>query len=74
MGFYGLNQTTLRNKLMSLQIELVKSPCIGTCCLDERDVCLGCFRSLEEIKSWSAADNAARHSILADAIRRQQEK
>ena len=25
------------------------SPCIGTCTLDENDVCIGCNRSIKEI-------------------------
>jgi predicted Fe-S protein YdhL (DUF1289 family) len=30
------------------------SPCIRNCCLDENDVCLGCFRNIDEITSWSS--------------------
>ena len=25
------------------------SPCVGTCTLDENDVCIGCNRTIEEI-------------------------
>ena len=28
------------------------SPCVRHCCLDEHDVCLGCYRSLAEILAW----------------------
>ncbi len=28
------------------------SPCMNKCVLDENEICTGCFRSLEEIKSW----------------------
>ncbi|EKO3464267.1 DUF1289 domain-containing protein [Vibrio fluvialis] len=31
----------------------VPSPCIRNCCLDDNDVCLGCFRTLEEILAWT---------------------
>ncbi|MDB5813745.1 MAG: hypothetical protein JWN23_862 [Rhodocyclales bacterium] len=44
--------------------EFVVSPCIRICCLDENDVCLGCFRTLDEIKDWRAADNSTRECIL----------
>ena len=40
------------------------SPCIRVCCLDDADICLGCFRTLEEIKGWLAADNMARTIVL----------
>jgi len=49
----------------------VASPCIRNCCLDEHDICLGCFRSLEEIVAWGDADNQRRREILSNATRRQ---
>ena len=30
----------------------VKSPCVRDCCLGEDDICLGCFRTIDEITSW----------------------
>src|ERR1700743_533634 len=48
----------------------VQSPCIGNCCLDDDLVCLGCFRSLEEIKEWSISDNQRRRIILQNAASR----
>ena len=30
----------------------VINPCIGQCGLDEDDVCMGCFRTGEEIRDW----------------------
>ncbi len=59
---------------MGTQIKPVQSPCIKNCCLDDHDICLGCFRELEEIKGWSSADDSSRNLILANAKRRQQEK
>lgn len=32
--------------------EPVASPCIGNCCLDRDDICLGCFRHINEITQW----------------------
>jgi len=29
------------------------SPCLGICALDEELVCLGCRRTVDEIKSWA---------------------
>lgn len=28
------------------------TPCIGQCNLDEADICMGCYRSAEEISDW----------------------
>ena len=40
------------------------SPCVRNCCLDDDNICLGCGRSLDEIVSWSAADDAEKRAIL----------
>jgi hypothetical protein len=42
----------------------VPSPCVRNCCLDENDICLGCYRSLSEILRWSEATEADRSEIL----------
>ncbi|MUH72643.1 DUF1289 domain-containing protein [Psychrosphaera haliotis] len=33
--------------------EEVSSPCIRNCCLDEKNVCIGCYRDINEIMAWS---------------------
>src|SRR3984957_15075661 len=47
-----------------------QSPCIRNCCLDDALTCLGCFRSLEEIKEWGVVDNHRRLVILQNAKQR----
>ncbi|MGV8842843.1 MAG: DUF1289 domain-containing protein [Pseudomonas sp.] len=44
------------------------SPCRRNCCLDEQDVCVGCGRSLAQIREWGQADNARRRAICAAAL------
>lgn len=51
----------------------LKTPCIRNCCLDEQDICMGCFRSLAEITAWGNADASRREQILAQARQRQQQ-
>ncbi|WP_394125702.1 DUF1289 domain-containing protein [Vibrio hepatarius] len=41
------------------------NPCVRNCCLDENDICLGCFRTLEEILHWSQSSNKEKQTILA---------
>ena len=41
------------------------SPCVRNCCLNEQDICLGCFRSLEEIRQWNALTDEAKIKVLA---------
>jgi predicted Fe-S protein YdhL (DUF1289 family) len=57
---------------MSEMDPIVQSPCVRNCCLDDGDTCLGCFRSLEEIKEWGVVDSHRRREILQNARRRQE--
>ena len=52
------------------------SPCIRRCCLDDDDVCLGCFRTMQEICAWSGASEEEREQVLkkADLRQRQHDK
>ncbi|MGI2259857.1 DUF1289 domain-containing protein [Shewanella sp. GXUN23E] len=42
----------------------VPSPCVARCKLNEQDYCIGCCRHIDEIVSWSAADDQQRLAIL----------
>jgi len=42
----------------------IQSPCISNCCLDEDDICLGCFRHIDEITGWHSADDNRRLKII----------
>jgi len=45
----------------------VASPCINVCTLDaQTQVCLGCYRTIDEIAAWGGASNAERAAILAE--------
>lgn len=45
----------------------VDSPCIRLCTLDDSDVCLGCFRNIDEICAWGTAPEAQRRQIVQAA-------
>jgi len=51
----------------------VTSPCIRNCCLNEHDICLGCYRSLTEICAWGEASDTERLNILDKALQRKQQ-
>jgi hypothetical protein len=50
----------------------VESPCINVCTLDADDLCIGCYRNIDEICAWGSADNAERRQIVAAAGRRRE--
>ena len=43
---------------------IATSPCIGNCCLDDKDICLGCQRHIDEITGWHSAGTTERRAIL----------
>jgi predicted Fe-S protein YdhL (DUF1289 family) len=42
----------------------IESPCVRNCCLNEVDICIGCFRTLHEITQWSVVSDATKQQIL----------
>jgi len=49
----------------------VASPCVRHCCLNDNDVCLGCFRTLDEIKDWQSKSDSEKIAVLALCQKRQ---
>ena len=45
---------------------MVESPCVEVCRMDPaKDVCAGCWRTLDEIARWRDMSDAERRSVLA---------
>ena len=45
----------------------VVTPCIKVCVVDgESSLCLGCFRTLEEIAGWSRMEPDRREAIMSE--------
>ena len=40
-----------------------ESPCIKLCVIDENKMCIGCFRTLEEIGGWSTYTDEQKHEV-----------
>jgi predicted Fe-S protein YdhL (DUF1289 family) len=52
----------------------LSSPCVRNCCLDTNDICMGCFRSLNEITRWTEVDEQTRQQFLTNAHNRKQQQ
>ncbi len=60
--------------VQAIQQEMALSPCINVCTLDTGNkLCLGCFRSIDEIALWSRVSNDERLNILAAAGQRREQ-
>jgi len=45
----------------------IESPCIQICLVDpESRLCMGCHRSIDEIKEWSSMGKEARKAIIEE--------
>ncbi len=45
---------------------MITSPCVKVCVmLPDKDVCAGCFRTLEEIALWSQLSEPQRADVMA---------
>ncbi|MGR3623829.1 DUF1289 domain-containing protein [Pseudophaeobacter sp.] len=49
------------------QRDEVQSPCINICVVHpEARICTGCYRSIDEITSWSKMSNGERADVMAE--------
>ncbi len=44
----------------------MRSPCVGVCTL-ENDVCIGCYRTSEQITNWLSYTNKEREYIMKES-------
>lgn len=52
----------------------IDSPCIKICRLDSgTGLCIGCFRTLDEIAHWSQMEDSQHLEVLAAVTRRRKE-
>jgi uncharacterized protein len=52
---------------------MIASPCINICRMDETSgLCVGCYRTIDEITVWSRTDDARRAAILSAVAERRQ--
>ena len=51
-------------------VSSVEKPCIRKCCLDENDVCLGCFRTYDDMLVWSSLTYDEKVHLLEKAKER----
>ncbi|WP_339746867.1 DUF1289 domain-containing protein [uncultured Maricaulis sp.] len=50
----------------------IKTPCVKVCFVDPADgICVGCFRTMDELGLWTKYSDAEREAILAALPRRE---
>jgi len=51
----------------------IHKPCIRQCCLDEHDVCMGCYRTLYDMRVWHGSSDKEKIHMLHLAKERKAE-
>jgi hypothetical protein len=51
---------------IALQLDAVASPCVQICKLDDHGMCIGCFRTGEEIAAWLSYSDDQRAAIMSE--------
>ncbi|MCD8523908.1 MAG: DUF1289 domain-containing protein [Saccharospirillaceae bacterium] len=51
----------------------VRSPCVNICALDDNDLCVGCYRSGEEISRWGRYSDDERRAVLQKVAERERD-
>jgi len=52
---------------------MVKSPCINICTLNDKKICIGCYRSAEEISRWNFYNDEEKKKVIENIIKRKSE-
>jgi predicted Fe-S protein YdhL (DUF1289 family) len=52
----------------------IKSPCQLICTYDTDHVCVGCYRSAEEVANWDSYSDEQKRKVLDNTIKRREEK
>lgn len=53
---------------MTASFRAVLSPCTGVCCLDERGLCEGCYRTGPEIARWLQMGDDERLRLMEETL------
>ncbi|MDX5299537.1 MAG: DUF1289 domain-containing protein [Gammaproteobacteria bacterium] len=51
--------------------DVVRSPCVSICALDERDICVGCYRTGLEIAHWGLMTPDEKREVLRQVALRE---
>lgn len=53
--------------------ETTKSPCKNICKYNSHKVCIGCFRSMEEIVRWTSYSDREKRKVLVNVAERRED-
>lgn len=58
---------------LTYKVPTIEKPCIRECCLTQEDVCVGCFRTLDNMRIWHKASQEEKKEMLDKAKQRKKD-
>ncbi|PCJ91681.1 MAG: DUF1289 domain-containing protein [Porticoccaceae bacterium] len=49
---------------------IIPSPCVSICSMDEKDLCIGCYRTSREIREWLLMEDDERLEVIGKSMER----
>ena len=74
LDFYNTRNFGMATSDTELTYRSVPSPCVRLCTLGDDDICVGCFRSIEEITQWTKLDNTQKLEVIERCNSRRQDR
>lgn len=65
-----ITRTVAKVGMSKEELKSVQSPCVSICALDEDDICVGCFRSGDEISHWGTYSDDEKVAVLKSTQQR----
>ena len=57
--------------IMSTMEQNIPSPCVSVCALNEDDLCMGCYRTADEIRQWGKLSQQEKKQVVQMAHQRE---
>jgi len=57
----------------SFKKQKIPNPCVNLCSLNNNNVCIGCYRTIDEVGAWGRYDDEQRLQVLKNCEHRFQE-
>jgi len=56
--------TNSQSKVMNNSNSKTESPCSRNCCLNQENICMGCFRHIDEIVAWHSFSEQDKKQLM----------
>ncbi|BAJ03019.1 DUF1289 domain-containing protein [Shewanella violacea] len=53
---------------------MIHSPCVAKCGLNDEDICMGCYRTIDEIVAWGTGDDGFKADVWVKLAKRKAEQ